>query len=47
MRTERITVRIRGPSELEPVIRSRVRLGSEVNSESWVAGWRPGIGPGD
>lgn len=47
MWTEGLTTRIRDPSELELVIRSKVRLGSEVNSESWVAGWRPGIGTGD
>lgn len=38
MWTERLTIGIRGPSKLEPVIRSKVRLGSEVNSESWVEG---------
>lgn len=32
MWTERLTIRIRGPSKLEPVIGSKVRLGSDVNS---------------
>lgn len=34
MWAERLTLRIRGPPKLEPVIRSKVRLGSEVMGEA-------------